>query len=127
MQIHAVDTATIYSVAAASMAPAPLNAALLVMTISTGYFHSINLAQPATVSTCRLPPTPRHQQLHLLQRLSPFALGIGYVFVVVGGGAGRGRGQGVDVVEEFAVGHGGGRRRRRRRRRWEVVQVDGWR
>lgn len=37
---------TDYNVAAASIAPAALKAVLLVMTISTGYFHSMNFAQP---------------------------------------------------------------------------------
>jgi hypothetical protein len=42
-----IDFATVcYNVAAASTAPAALNAVLFVMTTSTGYFHSMNFAQP---------------------------------------------------------------------------------
>lgn len=36
-----------YNVAAASIAPAALKAVLFVITTSTGYFHSINFAQPS--------------------------------------------------------------------------------
>ena len=41
----------LYSEAAASMAPAALNMPGLVTTTSTGYFHSMNLAQPTLAST----------------------------------------------------------------------------
>jgi hypothetical protein len=49
-----------YRVAAASITPAPLNAAGLLMTTSTGYFHSMNLVQPAIEF---LVSTPEDQQL----------------------------------------------------------------
>ena len=40
------NTPRAYKEAAASTAAAPLKTLLLVITTSTGYFHSINLAQP---------------------------------------------------------------------------------
>lgn len=39
-----------YKVAAASIRPAPLNSFGLVMTTSTGYFHSMNFAHPVLLS-----------------------------------------------------------------------------
>ena len=39
----------VYSDAAASIAPAALKVLELVMTMSTGYLHSINLAQPESL------------------------------------------------------------------------------
>lgn len=57
-----------HNVAAASTAPAPLNAAGLETTISTGYFHSMNFAHPAHPH--RLASSLQHAILICTQLLS---------------------------------------------------------
>lgn len=66
--LRIVTRATGYNVAAASMAPAPLNAAGLVTTISTGYFHSMNFAQPV-VTVSHILSQPKRPLVRIPSRL----------------------------------------------------------